>query len=747
MSKILCIKISNNNIITILCLAIFCTLYNITLSYASAESFSISKTEPVSIEANEMYYDKNRDLVSAIGDVSMIQGAQIITANEMLFYRDSNDIYAHGNVVILREDGSMFFADKAKLNRTSNIGVILNFKARMGAQGQLVSSLAEMENENVIKLQTFVYSPCNICGDTFVKDTPLWQMRAGEALLNKEEERVYYKNLILEVFGFPVAYSPYLVTPSPGAKRKTGFLMPAYKWNGDLGSMVRIPFYLNIAPNTDATIGTTITQNAGLVHDLEFRHLTRRGLYEFYNVSTYTKKVNKSGTFVPGKNAYRGFFKFKTEQDFSDFEYLPGQLFIKGAFMEDAPKTFGKKYKIDQSDILTTDAVYQNHQDDMFTYARSLYFQDLRNNANSKTTAKVLPNIYHSQKYKPIQGIDGGLTIHYTNLNRAQGLSYQRIIAETELKHKMVSDYGIIFINKIAMRGDIYQYNMEKVIVQSSYQSNIAPGNGYTSRFLPEYITEASYPLINRIGSSTIILSPMIQGVISPNLKKLKHIDNEDGQSPEISYSNLFAYNKFKGYDLVESGHRLNYGIKGNIHSQYFHNLGFMFGQSLRAKKDTNFNPMSGLDGYQSDYVSKLFIQPTRYWYIHNESRIDNKNPKLNRNELFGSYSDSNISASLLHFYIGHNLVDPLNPNKYRQEIIPSISYRFYKEWWIRGEFHRKIGKKRVDISTPMISSGLALYNNNECLETMFKITRDYTHLKDLRPSTTYKIDINVPVF
>ncbi|MFN8912217.1 MAG: LPS-assembly protein LptD, partial [Alphaproteobacteria bacterium] len=356
-------------------------------------------------------------------------------------------------------------------------------------------------------------------------------------------------------------------------------------------------------------------------------------------------------------------------------------------------------------------------------------------------------NLYHSRKYKPIQGIDGGFTAHYTNLNRAQGLSYQRIVAENELKHKLVSDYGIIFTNRVALRGDIYQYNMERVVAQSSYISHFNPGNGYTGRFLPEYITEASYPLINRMENSTVIISPMIQGVVSPKLKKLKHIDNEDGQSPEISYSNLFSYNKFKGYDLVESGHRINYGIKGNIQSEYFQNLGFVFGQSLRAQKDTNFNEMSGLDGYQSDYVSKLFIEPTKSWYIHNESRIDNRNPKLNRNELFASYSDNHFVASLLHFYLGHNLIDSLNANKYRQEIIPSLSYRFYKEWWIRGEFHRKIGKKRSEISTPMISSGLSLYNNNECLETMIRVTRDYTHLKDLRPSTTYKIDINVPVF
>lgn len=718
-----------------------------SMAFSNKNTVNIREDEPVQIESEEMYYDKARDLVSALHDVTLVQGNQIITADSILFYRQTDEIYAEGNVSFLREDGSIFFADKAKINRGKNSGVILNFKARMGEQGHLASALAEMENENVINLSTFVYSPCNICNDNFIKDTALWQVRARQATLNKEEERVYYHDATLEAFGVPVAYTPYLVMPSPGAKRKSGLLIPRYSWKQDFGSMVRIPIYLNIAPNMDATVGSKITQHKGLVNDLEFRHLTKRGGYDLYNVSTYTDKVNKLGQESQTKKGYRGFFKIDGKMDFSDNDYLPGNFVVKSKFMHDGAKTFAKRYNVDQADILTTDVIYQSKSSNAFTYMRGVSFQDARADGNAKTTAKALPNVSHEQRYKLFGVLDSKLGLNYVNLHRAQGLSYNRIVGQYDVSHKRILPLGFVLKNMLVTRGDVYESRFKAISATTKYTSNLKTGSSTTGRFVPQYVSELSYPLVNHFDRSSIILEPMVQAVLSPNSNNLKNIDNEDSQAPEISYSNLFSYNKFKGNDLIENGKRLNYGLKGNIRSPLFHNLNMLVGQSVRMRKDKNFTPKSGLDGLQSDYVAKISFQPDKHWYLNNEARLENKEARLNRNEVLVNYTDTGISFSLLHFYIGRDILDPIQRDKYRQEVVTSGSYKFYKDWWIHGGFHRKIGNKRRANSTHMISSNIALSNKNECLETRLTATRVYTQLKDLKPSTTYAVDINVPIF
>ena len=76
-----------------------------------------------------------------------------------------------------------------------------------------------------------------------------------------------------------------------------------------------------------------------------------------------------------------------------------------------------------------------------------------------------------------------------------------------------------------------------------------------------------------------------MNGIISPFSTNLDRGVNEDSQIPEISSSTLFEANRYKGLDKIESGHRLNYGIRGNVVSpDYFRNLYFLFGHNLRSK-------------------------------------------------------------------------------------------------------------------------------------------------------------------
>ena len=46
---------------------------------------------------------------------------------------------------------------------------------------------------------------------------------------------VYFEQARLEAFGFPLFYWPYLSTPDPTVKRKTGVLDPKFSVTGQYG--------------------------------------------------------------------------------------------------------------------------------------------------------------------------------------------------------------------------------------------------------------------------------------------------------------------------------------------------------------------------------------------------------------------------------------------------------------------------------------------------------------------------------
>src|SRR5690606_7579890 len=97
---------------------------------------------------------------------------------------------------------------------------------------------------------------------------------------------------------------------------------------------------------------------------------------------------------------------------------------------------------------------------------------------------------------------------------------------------------------------------------------------------------------------------------------------NEDAQSLVFDDTNLFAIDKYSGYDRVEGGTRANLGVQytANIHRYGMVNM--LFGQSyhLAGKNSyaysgvtdmtgdqTGLGLQSGLQDDVSDYVSRIY--------------------------------------------------------------------------------------------------------------------------------------------
>src|SRR3546814_5609778 len=71
------------------------------------------------------------------------------------------------------------------------------------------------------------------------------------------------------------------------------------------------------------------------------------------------------------------------------------------------------------------------------------------------------------------------------------------------------------------------------------------------------------WPFIGEFLGGTQTLTPRVQIVATPPIENLD-IPNEDARAFDLEDSNLFAINRFNGYDRFEDGARVTYGFEWN---------------------------------------------------------------------------------------------------------------------------------------------------------------------------------------
>ncbi|MCG6118194.1 MAG: LPS assembly protein LptD [Aquimonas sp.] len=120
---------------------------------------------------------------------------------------------------------------------------------------------------DVSSLDDVTYSTCE-------PEQLAWLFRAERIDLDTAEGVGYARNARVELGGVPVFYFPYVSFPID-ERRRSGFLYPGVSSGNSNGLDIRLPYYLNLAPNYDATLNLRSLGRRGLMFGGEFRYLGR----------------------------------------------------------------------------------------------------------------------------------------------------------------------------------------------------------------------------------------------------------------------------------------------------------------------------------------------------------------------------------------------------------------------------------------------------------------------------------------
>ena len=141
---------------------------------------------------------------------------------------------------------------------------------KQGGQGD--ASRIEFINEDVAVAHDVRYSTCQ--RPPLGAWTPDWMVTASRIEFDNVEETGTATNGVLRFKGVPLLASPWISFPLSD-RRKSGVLPPTINIDNQSGLELTVPYYLNLAPNRDATLYPTLMTKRGLDLGGEYRYLER----------------------------------------------------------------------------------------------------------------------------------------------------------------------------------------------------------------------------------------------------------------------------------------------------------------------------------------------------------------------------------------------------------------------------------------------------------------------------------------
>lgn len=154
--------------------------------------------------------------------------------------------------------------------------------------------------EQTARLEGVKYTTCP-------PDDEDWWLKASSMDIDQDKGLGTGRNVRVAFMGVPFFYVPWISFPID-ERRMSGFLFPEFGNSGRNGTWLRTPYYLNLAPNYDATLAPHYMSERGLRMDGEFRYLFDwgQGMLEAEYLPNDPEYVDRNGT----AGADRYFYKF-----------------------------------------------------------------------------------------------------------------------------------------------------------------------------------------------------------------------------------------------------------------------------------------------------------------------------------------------------------------------------------------------------------------------------------------------------
>ncbi len=217
----------------------------------------------------------NADLFTLTGDASVTLSDKKLNADLIRYHQETDKAYAFGHVRI-QNPQYLATAESAEHDEKSQTTQLeqLNYQLVENRAWGTADSAVVTQNNEQVALHKLRYTGCPIGEES-------WWMSFDKLVVDDKSKLATGDHAVLRFHDVPVFYFPKFQFST--AERASGFLMPtiATYYNetagvGSTKSIVKIPYYFNIAPNMDDTLTVIQVADRGQAIDNEFRYWFNR---------------------------------------------------------------------------------------------------------------------------------------------------------------------------------------------------------------------------------------------------------------------------------------------------------------------------------------------------------------------------------------------------------------------------------------------------------------------------------------
>ena len=672
----------------------------------------------VVVTADALVYDEGSDTVIASGNVEIAQGGRVLRADRLRYRRREGTVTASGGVALLEPGRAALFADEVTLTDDLRNGAVHRPSMLLADRSRVVANDAERRDGNRTVMRKAVFSPCDLCPEDDAR-APLWRIRAGRAVHDEATRTMTYRSASLELFGVPIAYTPYFRYPDPTVKRASGLLAPKYRMSSALGLDVETRYFWNIAPHRDATFSPRFTSSEGIVLAGEYRERTRGGFFAIDGSITRPRTESPDGR------------KFR------------GHLFANGAFDIDPAWRWGfdlkralddtylRRYDILPDDKLVSNLFAESYDGRSVLSGDGYWFQGLTTGDDDDRTPIVLP-LLDANIVRALDDAGGYVTLdgNVMILERQNGTDSRRLSVTGGWNRPFVSEGGHVLRLDANLRGDLYH----TAVPLDPARPLGARETRVTGRLIPEAAVEWRFPLVARIGAARQLVEPIVQGIASPRGGNSGAIPNEDSRALDFNHANLFSANRFTGFDRVEGGPRINYGVRLGFHGRDGERVDALLGQVFRLKEDRSFDSGSGLRGRLSDYVGRVSVRPLPATDLVYRFRLDRHDFSVRRNEVDLAARFDWLRGSLTYVDVGRRHAGSgTAPPANRKEIVLGGAATLPDGWTLSAGTRRNLAGDGTAIDW-----NVGLSYRDECVLVDTRMVRSFTRDRDVEPDTRF---------
>ncbi len=692
------------------------------------------ETIPIAFEADRLDYLEDDETVVASGNVVLRREDESVRADQITWNRRTGTIVATGNVRLVDKDGNQLFTERAELSDELKTGAMENMLLALREGGRLAAVSGQRQENGNITLNHASYTACQVEDSKGCPKEPSWRITAREVVYDDARRRISFKGARIIFFGAVALPIPGLKTTTDG-RAISGVLIPDFRFSPSNGVEISDSYYLRLSDNRDLTATAYVYTEAPPMGALQYRALTEQGAYQITGYATSSRRISIFGASPTTERDFRGYI-FANGR----FQFSP-EWSVTGSIRRSSDRTFLRRYDISRDDRLRSTVEIERIDRDSYFSLAGWATQTMRIGDEQGQVPVAMPVVdYRHRLPDPVLGGKFELQVNSLAIMRNQGQDTQRAFARAQWDLRRLTGLGQEVTLTGMVRADLYHSDENALTATQSYRGS----NGWERRGIAIAAIDVRWPFVGKIMGGTQVLTPRLQLAASPSIRNLQ-VPNEDARAIDLEDSNLFALNRFPGYDRIEDGVRFTYGLDWQFERPSWR-IKTIVGQSVRlTEKPTLFPDGTGLTDRVSDIVGRTEIRYRDFINFVHRFRLDKDNLAVRRQEFDAVIGDHRTYAELGYVKLNRDITAGLEDLQDREELRAAGRLAFARYWSLFGSAVINLTDKNED---PTLGSDgfqplrtrLGVAYQDECLEIAVTWRRDYAATGDAERGNSFQV-------